>query len=183
MAVKCRYAPKAFSRGISLEAAKLHMKEVKAYNRKSKKHFFALGMKNEEDGYELRNQHFKGCLGAKDITVIRGIDPSNHGLHVFEGAFDFETVLTWNKGNPLKDDAYILHSVSNLNKLPPYLNGYGYKIAYTWMDNDKAGRKARGSLMEIFKAEDRLRHRPMNRLHRPHKVPNAWQMARMGLSL
>jgi len=107
------------SRGIPLKAAQLHMKEVKVYNRKSKKHFFALGMKNEEEGYELRSQHFKGCVGAKDITVIRGLDPLRHGLHVFEGSFDFETILTVNKGNRLKDDAYILHSISNLNKIIP----------------------------------------------------------------
>jgi hypothetical protein len=161
--------------GISLKAAKLHMKEVKVYNRKSRKHFFTLGMKNEEDGYELRSQYFKGCVGKRDITIIRGGVSSSRGLHVFKSSFDFETVLTLNEGNPLKDDAYILHAVSSLTKLIPYLKEYGYKFAYTWMDNDKVGTKATCDLAKIFKAEDhQLLHKPMNRLYRSHKGLNAW---------
>lgn len=152
-------------RGIPLHVAALDMKEAKVYNRITKKHFFALAMKNEEDGYELRNQIFKGCVGAKDITFIRGINPS--GIHLFEGSFDYETMLTINKGKPFRNDTIILHSVSNVDQAISLIKGFNYEFALTWMDNDKAGRKARLLLNEFCKTESGLLHKPMNKMYAP----------------
>lgn len=155
------------------------MKEAKVYNKNSKKYFFALAMKNEEEGFELRNQYFKGCLGPKDITFIRGTNP--FGIHLFEGSFDYETALTLNKGNRFRHDTIVLHSVSNLNVAIPLIKGFGYKIVLTWMDNDKAGKNARYNLNEFCKIERDLLHKPMNKIYASHKDTNEWHMDKLGL--
>lgn len=169
------------SRGISLAAAKQCVKELRIYNKATKKSFFALGLRNEDEGYELRNKFFKGCIRPKTITFIRGTDPN--GIHIFEGFMDYLTVLTCNKGKRLKDDTIILNSLSCIKQATPYIKDYGYKTVYTWLDNDRAGEKAKASLEEFFNTEKCLLHKPMNAVYRPHKDVNAWHMYNLSLKV
>ena len=75
----------------------------------AKKHFFAAGWQNEQGGWEVRNRHFKGCIGHKAITFIRA-HPKNAA--VFEGFFDF---LSWKSENRESDRSIIvLNSLSML---------------------------------------------------------------------
>lgn len=170
-------------RGIPLSVAKPYLKEVRVYNRDTKKQFFALGLKNEEGDWELRNPFFKGCAGTKSISFIRGTKPKAGAIHLFEGLMDYLTVIVRQEGKRFAEDAIILNSLSCLDKATPYIQGYGYKEAFTWMDNDMPGRKATQLLDDFFKTEENLIHKPMNSLYAPYKDVNAWHMHTLGLSL
>jgi len=171
------------SRGISAEIGKQYLNEVSVFNSEKKKTYFALGFKNEEGGYELRNPYFKGCIRPKDITFIRGTISKPKGIHIFEGFMDYLSIICQRNGKPLDNDAIVLNSISCLSSATAYIKGYGYTIAYTWLDNDTAGKKATASLSEFFKTEENLCHKPMNHLYTPHKDVNAWHMDKLGLVL
>jgi hypothetical protein len=169
------------NRGIDAALAKRHLKQVTVTNKKTQSDFYALGLQNEENGYELRNPNFKGCVGKKHITFIRGTVPKPDGIHLFEGMTDYLTFLTIKKTHEY--DVIILNSLACLNKATPYIKGYGYKKAYTWLDNDLSGHKATEALAAFFKTEDNLIHKPMNDVYRPHKDVNAWHMHNLNLTL
>lgn len=171
-------------RGIPLAIAQRYMKEVKIVNRETKKYFKALGMRNEDGGWEVRNEFFKGSIGKKNISVIRGSDPNSNEFHVFEGAFDFmSAIIQRENGQHFKGDAYISHSVAILTRATPYIKDYErYQVAYTWMDNDEAGKKATVSLDNFFQTQEQLLHKPQNALYAPYKDVNAWHMVKLGLT-
>jgi hypothetical protein len=168
-------------RGIPLELGKRYFRELRVHNRNTGKRFIALGFENEERGFELRNPLFKACLRPKAITFIRGKTAKPDAVHVFEAGFDYLSVITMLNGKPLKGDTIILHSVALLKQAMAYIHKYGYRTAYTWMDNDPAGEKATSALAEFFKAEECLAHIPMNSLYAAHKDVNAWHMHQLRL--
>ncbi|MDB5143382.1 MAG: hypothetical protein JWQ66_2095 [Mucilaginibacter sp.] len=91
-------------RGV-FEVAKSCLSEVYYYVEDAKglvKHFFAAGWLNENQGWEVRNKYFKGCLGRKAISVIPG-HPKNAAL--FEGFINY---LSWRTENPLADQTIIV---------------------------------------------------------------------------
>jgi hypothetical protein len=167
-------------RGIPITIADRFLKEVRVHNTETDKNFFALGLQNEESGYELRNVFFKGCVGTKHITFIRGSEAKPQGIHVFEGFMDYLSILAQQEGRPFKEDTIILNSLSCIKLALPYINNYGYTVAYTWMDNDSAGEKAKQTLDDFFKTQEGLIHKPMNRQYNHHKDVNAWHMHTLG---
>jgi hypothetical protein len=167
-------------RGIPISLGRDYLREIKVLNTETQKTFFALGIRNEDAGYELRNLFFKGSVGKKNITFIRGTKPKPDGIHFFEGFMDFLSVIAGNGNTKFEDDTIILNSVANLKKASPYLYKYGYKVGYTWMDNDESGKKATKALNEYFKTQS-IRHKPMNESYEPHKDVNAWHMDLLGL--
>lgn len=166
-------------RRIPFEIARRYLKEVRVFNAKSGKSFSALGIMNEDGGFELRNQFFKGGLKPKTITFIRGKKPKPDGVNIFEGMFDFLSAVADQDGDNFDDDSIILNSLSCMKDATAYIRGYGYLFAYTWLDNDEAGDKARASFAEFFKTEENLQHKPMNHLYDGHKDVNAWRIARL----
>ena len=170
-------------RGIPLELARQHLKEIHVRNPGTGKRFFALGIPNEEGGHELRNPFFKGTLGAKAITFIRGKRPKPDSIHLFEGVFDYLSAVAQRKGNGFQGDTIILNSLACLKQAIPYIHDYGYRTAYTWLDNDPAGETATAALAEFFQTQSELTHRRLNHLYAPHKDVNAWHMHSLGLAL
>jgi len=172
-----RYAE---SRGIPPSVLRRYMLQVFFLNKETGKSIFALGMKNESNGYDLRNAVFKGCLRKKDITFIHG-ERNTPGVNVFEGSMDFLTAITQREGKPFTEDSIILHSLNCMDKGTAYIRGYGYTFCYTWFDNDLAGRRATLAWQEFCKRENGLQHIPMNEKYRPYKDVNAAHMARLEL--
>lgn len=171
----------ARGRGIPKNLLVKHFDQATIFNTKSQKKFFALSMRNDLKGYELRNPHFKGCIGKKYITFIRGTEDKPDGINIFEGAFDYLSVIAQQNGLHLKKDAIILHSLINLKKATAYIKNYGYQNCFTWMDNDEPGKEAVNSWDEFCKTEEKLLHVPMNRLYFPYKDVNAAHMAKLEL--
>jgi hypothetical protein len=169
------------SRGIAFDVANKHLKEVRLHNKNSDKCFTALGLLNEDGGMELRNPFFKGCFKTKSFSFVRGYDPTSHGIHVFEGMMDYLSLATIKRTQSLKDDALILNSVSCLNPAMSYIKNYHYNIAYSWMDNDRAGTMATDHLDLFFKSYEIMQHKPMNTLYAAYKDVNAWHMHKKNL--
>lgn len=170
-------------RGIPLAVASRYLKELRVYNSQTRKSFFAVGFPSEEGGFELRNPFFKGCLGTKAITFIRGQTPKPNGIHLFEGFMDYLSAVSQLNGKGFLADVIILNSLSCLKYAIPYLQNYGYRIAYTWMDNDEAGEKATAALADFFQTQQDLKHQAMNKIYAPHKDVNAWHMHQRSLTL
>ncbi|UAY53193.1 toprim domain-containing protein [Ferruginibacter albus] len=161
------------SRNISVSAAKKYCKEIHVFNQLSGKSFFAIGLQNENGGYELRNEFFKGTFPSKGVTLIRGSKVLPEEVHIFEGSFDFLTALTYQDKKQFEGDVIILHSTCNLSRAFPYIANYSYKKVFSWLDNDEAGRKAILKLDDFLSSCD-LSHIPMNDIYRPHKDVNNW---------
>ncbi len=128
-------------RGISNEIARQYCVQVD-YEMKGK-HYYAIGFRNNADGYELRNPFFKGSSPPKHITHIANGNPR---CSVFEGFIDFLSAerLGFNDGT----DAIVLNSVSNLGKAIEPLTDYPLILCY--LDNDAAGRAALARLQREF---------------------------------
>lgn len=99
--------------------------------------YYAIGFKNNSDGYEIRNAYFKGNLINKDLTTICIGAPS---VKVFEGFIDYLSYLQMYPTTP-KSDYIVLNSVSLLDKALERLR-VGYTLIELYLDNDKAGDNA-----------------------------------------
>lgn len=131
-------------RKINIDTAKLHCKEI--HYSVADKPYFAVGFRNNADGYELRNRYFKGCT-SKDITTSQiGSD----ACLVFEGFMDALSYLTMKGINQFPQDTVILNSVANLAKAEKFITSHD-KV-YTFLDNDEAGRKATARLKTVCKS-------------------------------
>jgi len=132
------------NRAINTEVAIKYLCEV--YYQNNSKNYFALGFKNDSENYELRNIYFKGCIGSKDITTIKGI--GNKELSIFEGFLDFLSALTHYKISEFKSDVIILNSVANKSKINDLLYSNEYSKIYLFLDNDNAGTTTKKGLYE-----------------------------------
>ena len=128
-------------RGIPHDIARQYCVQVD-YEMKGK-HYYAIGFRNNADGYELRNPFFKGSSPPKHITHIANGNPR---CSVFEGFIDFLSAerLGFNDCT----DAIVLNSVSNLGKAIEPLTEYPLILCY--LDNDAAGRAALARLQREF---------------------------------
>lgn len=170
-------------RGIPLEAAKLYLRELQVYYPETGSTVIALGLKNENRGYELRNPGFKGTLPPKGITFIRGKKDKPPGIHIFEGFMDFLSIISRELDYKLDDDVIILNSTSNVELAIPYMKNYGYNFLRLWLDNDKAGMKATKRLIDFAETEQGIQYKALNYCYKPYKDVNEWHMAKLGLRL
>jgi hypothetical protein len=176
-------------RGIPLDVASINLRQLYVRNSNSGYDFYALGIRNEKKGYELRNPLFKGSLGRKYYTFIRGSKDAPDNLNIFEGFMDYLSVITQQEGKPFEGDTIILNSLANMKHSTEYIRNfhyypdhdYGYKTAFTWLDNDEPGKQATKAFDEFLKAEG-IQHKPMNKLYAPYKDVNAWHMVKLGLT-
>lgn len=164
-------------RKIPVEIANLHLREITVENNETGSTVFALGMLNEDEGYELRNPFLKSCVAPKAISFVRGEVVKPTTLHIFEGVFDFLSAATQFPDMIKPHDAIILNSVSLLERAYAYIKGYGYNTLYTWFDNDEAGARANSTLKAALKNEEQLICRPMNHLYHTFKDVNEWHTA------
>jgi hypothetical protein len=165
-------------RGIPLDLAAMHLEEVNLYNPETKKRAFAIGFKNEVNGYEIFNKFFEGHVGKRNISFIRGTAVKPDGIHIFKDIFDYLSAVMYEQNRKFKNDSLILNSWSCLELATPYIKGYGYKEAYTWLSNDIIGREATKNLADFFKTEESLIHLPMNAIYIMHRSINDWHISR-----
>lgn len=121
--------------------------------RKNDKAFSYLAFKNDKGGYELRNAYFKSSTHPKWITIIRN-DPT-YPVYVFEGFFDFLSVLEIAKRNRLdelseieKCNFLILNSTAlinaGINALKPF------NEIRLFLDNDNTGKRTTEQIVSSF---------------------------------
>ena len=90
-------------RGINVNIAMHHCKEVSYLV--NDKYYFAIGYKNDINGYELRNKYFKGCTSKAPTTNGVG----NDVCKVFEGFVDYLSYLTLKNTFHLQESSAPLH--------------------------------------------------------------------------
>ena len=127
-------------RGIDLDTARVHCSEV--HYRAANKSYFAVGFRNDDGGWELRNRYFKGCT-SKTSTTRRGDYPT---CLVFEGFMDYLSFQMLKRNPTPPHNIVVLNSVTNLAKAVPFIASH--ERVYTYLDNDEAGRKATAELKE-----------------------------------
>ena len=130
------------SRGIVPSVAAAFCREVR-YEVNGRA-FFAVGFRNDAEGWELRSARFKGGSSPKHITTI---DNRSDTVIAFEGFMDFLAYLSLKYPERLRIDAAVLNSVVNLPKAVPFLSRH--PVIHTFFDNDEAGRKATADLIRL----------------------------------
>lgn len=153
-------------RGISLPTALGLCREVHYSLRDSM--YFAIGLKNDSGGWELRNKYYKNSSSPKDFTLIKN---GNNSLIVTEGMFDMLSLLERDKNLMEKNDLLILNSLVFVEKIPGLFKNYESIDLY--LDNDQAGKRAVGLLME-----QSPKCRDMSNLYKGFKDVNAWWTAK-----
>ena len=128
-------------RGIPSDIATVNCVEI--HYRLHDKNYFAVGFRNEDGGYEIRNRFFKGSIPPKAVSLIR------HGsatVNVYEGFVDFLSGLTLGYGRT--EDNLVLNSVANKGKAYRHLDWYD--LIKCWLDNDDAGKKCLAALRDRY---------------------------------
>lgn len=111
------------------------------------KNYFGIGFKNDLGGYEIRNKYFKGCIGAKGITTIKGKTTKTFVL--FEGFMDFLTA--YSEGGCITEFSYIiLNSVNQIHHAIAELQIQNPSEVAAYFDNDEAGRKCFSTIKAVF---------------------------------
>lgn len=165
-------------RGITTMTAKQYLKEVHYLHTQTNNQMFALGLKNDESGYELRSSIFKGGVGKKYLTFIRGSNQEQKSIHIFEGVFDFLAAMEQRGPALKKRDCIVLNSVSFVETSFAYIKSMDYRCVHTYMDNDAGGQSAREKYDEFVKSVPGLKHIPMNKVYAGYTDVNAWHVAK-----
>lgn len=156
-------------RSIDLDTARAHCSEV--HYRVADKSYFAVGFRNDAEGWELRNRYFKGCT-SKASTTRSGDYPT---CLVFEGFMDYLSYLTLKHAPNPPHDTVVLNSVTLVAKAGPFIASH--EQVYTYLDNDEAGHKATAELKKACRnlSDQSVHYRLHNdlndylRSHRPVK--------------
>lgn len=164
----------AVKRGIPRSLIDRYILEIRYKNKKSDKEYFAFGMKNESEGYEIRaasdEYSFKSALKARDITLIPG-SRDRKEVNVMEGMTDFLSLCAMYNTSQLANDTIIMHSTSSYSRAVSFIRQKEYSLIHSFMDNDSTGEKTTARFKEDFpdQVEDQ------SELYRAYKDLNdAW---------
>ncbi|MBO3100309.1 toprim domain-containing protein [Gelidibacter sp. DF109] len=120
-------------RGIPLHVAKVYCHEV-WYSFKNSK-FFAIGLRNDKGGWELRNRIFKNGCSPKSYTYLRRI---NTKLIIMEGMFDLLSLAVLNEALINDSDVLVLNSLAFVKDIEVHFSDYD--MVHLYFDRDGAGR-------------------------------------------
>ena len=127
------------SRGLS-QRIYPYIKEVNYEN--SAGRFDAIGFKNDLDGFELRNEKYKGC-SSKTITSL--IKEDSTTLSVFEGFIDF---LSYLERTQADESFLVLNSLAMSKKAKTLFTKF--EKVKLFLDNDSAGKTLTRELISEF---------------------------------
>lgn len=131
-------------RAIDIQLAREYCKQI--HYSSNDRNYFAIGFKNDSDGWNLRNEYFKGCT-SMDISTAKVVDSST--CLVFEGFMDYLSYLTMNDLKKSTNNIVVLNSVVNLSKAIDFVKSHD-KV-FTYLDNDEGGRKATLQINQVCK--------------------------------
>lgn len=135
-------------RGINPDIAVKYLVEVQYRNNENGKTYFAAGIRNENEGYEIRNAYFKSSIGQKGISFVKGKGQGKAA--VFEGFMDFLSALTYYQSVDLakfqglvEADILIMNSASFQEQTKDLLKAGNYSKISLYLDNDTTGQKVK----------------------------------------
>ncbi|MFY0256463.1 toprim domain-containing protein [Chitinophaga sp. 30R24] len=130
-------------RSIPVMIADKYLKEV-SYELRDKI-YYALGFKNDQGGYELRNQYIKAASSPKTSTYF---DNGEKEMAVFEGFFNFLSFQALYQGQEqTKRNFLVLNSLSFFNKNLSIMQAHERVKLY--LDNDNEGHKFTSKALKI----------------------------------
>lgn len=144
-------------RGLPFGFARTYFKQVTVLNTANGKSFIALGVKNEDGGFAIRNQLNKAHVGKRAITFIRGRKHKPANVHVFKDMFDYLSIVLLRNGRRFDGDSIILNSADCLQDMTGYIANYGYRYLHSWMSSDSAGAIIT-NLLHAFSIAEGLSH-------------------------
>jgi len=162
-------------RRIETEFAQSHLKQAHVFNKINKKKYFGLAFPNIHGGYEFRNKYIKSTIGKKGLSLIEG-NQKSHTLHLFEGFMDFLTLLTLKKVAKTKDHILILNSLSFLPQALRLIEGSSYQEVLLWLDNDRAGDKARNQIQTWQENHPTVLIKDLSLIYSPYADVNEWHV-------
>ncbi|MHA7832719.1 MAG: toprim domain-containing protein [Flagellimonas sp.] len=130
-------------RCIPIAIARSFVKEV--HFKMGDRDYFAIGLKNNKGGWELRNSFQKLCSSPKTITHIKN---GQEILVVVEGMFDFLSLKTMAPSWLKDSDILVLNSLAFANQLENFIDDY--KECRLLLDNDDAGDRMTKTLLEKY---------------------------------
>lgn len=163
------------SRGIDQNAAQPWVQEIH-YRRHENPYieYFALAFANDSGGYELRNQHFQGGIGRKDITTIGVGEGDATKVVLFEGFTDFLSAIMLTGRSPSLP-VVVLNSVAMQHKALQTIQKMGVTDVHLYRDRDDAGLR----LIENFRAQlPALNIIDESNLYREYKDLNEYLVAK-----
>jgi hypothetical protein len=122
-------------REIPLQIANSYCSEV-WYTSKDKE-FFAIGLQNSNNGWELRNKIFKNSSSPKSHTHLQR---NSKQLIIFEGMFDLLSLAVLNAPLIKDSEVMVLNSIAFIKNIESHISNY--KIVDLYLDNDLAGQNA-----------------------------------------
>jgi DNA primase len=131
------------SRGISIAIAKTYCKEV-WYGYKNVQ-FFAIGLQNHKNGWELRNKFYKNSSSPKSYTYIQN-NPKQ--IIILEGMFDLLSLATIDEDMMNISDIIILNSIAFIKQIGKHISKY--ELVHLYLDNDSAGKNATQYLISRY---------------------------------
>lgn len=155
-------------RSIPVDLARLYLKEV-SY-RVGGAGYKALAFENDAGGMEVRNASFKGTLGKKELSFISSA--GSRQAAVFEGVFDFLSVLAHYKKERVTSNVVVLNSLSMIERAVVKLEAANVQKIHAYLDHDEAGIAGLATLRERG-AWDLLDE---SHLYRGHKDANEFLM-------
>ena len=160
------------SRRISLETAKKLVKEV--HYQFLGKNYFALGLKNDSGGWELRNKYCKSSTSPKDISYFKD---GKDKLIITEGMFDMLSLIEIHKNLQGEYDFLVLNSTTFIKRAMTHLEDYDEIDLY--LDNDSNGKLTAENLIHYSK-----KFKDKSKLYEGFKDVNEWLIhcAKKGIS-
>ncbi len=137
------------SRKIDRKLVDRYLKQILFLNIQTGSQSFALGFKNDIEGFEIRNKYFKGLIGERSITAIEG-QGDHKSVQLIEGFFDFLSLMTiYQKETPISD-VIVLNGATMIQAAIDHIKTKDYAHIQTWFDNDKGGSNANDRLKKAF---------------------------------
>lgn len=154
------------SRAIGPDVVAPYVKDVKFNVRNdAKKVFSGIGIQNNSGGFEVRADMGRGyqklSVGPKDLSffpsTVKGSE--NGTLHIFEGAPDFYTYLTWNSKkantiNPAAASYLIMNGTGMTGKAIEFLETYSFSYAAIWSQYGEGGQRMEDELLAFLCEQD-----------------------------
>lgn len=139
-------------RGLQETLSKKYLKEIYytiggSGRSGTSKSYFAVAFENDDGGYEIRNDYFKGCSGVKSITSFQVSKTKE--VYVFEGWSDFLSYLTLQRIEEQEGLCIVLNSTNMYEQAFTKIREFDADKIHLMLDNDKAGDK----FTQYFKKE------------------------------
>jgi hypothetical protein len=151
-------------RGIEAAIAKTFCQEIEySFGDKS---FHAVGFKNDEGGYEIRDPFYKYSSAPKSISTFNN---DSNEIAVFEGFMDYLSFLSIPKNDQMNTDIMVLNGAGLFEKARTCLETHERINLY--LDRDATGKKITAYALGISK-----KYNDKSSLYEPYKDLNEWLM-------